>query len=43
MVYRALELAREAGHVRSGEPVAVLAGASISSRSTNVLRLEYVP
>ncbi len=43
MVERALELARDAGHVRSGELVAVLAGTSISSRSTNVLRLEYVP
>ncbi len=43
MVRRALDLARDAGHVRSGELVAVLAGTSISARSTNVLRLEYVP
>ncbi len=43
MVRRSLELAREQGHVRSGELVAVLAGNSISSRSTDVLRLEYVP
>jgi pyruvate kinase len=43
MVERSLELARDAGHVRSGELVAVLAGTSIASRATNVLRLEYVP
>jgi pyruvate kinase len=43
MVRRALDLARDAGHVRSGELVAVLAGTSVSARSTNVLRLEYVP
>jgi pyruvate kinase len=43
MVRRALELARMGGHVRSGELVAVLAGISVSARSTNVLRLEYVP
>ena len=43
MVRRSLDLAREAGHVRSGELVAVLAGTSITARATNVLRLEYVP
>jgi pyruvate kinase len=43
MTSRALHLAREAGHVRSGELVAVLAGGSTSARSTNILRLEYVP
>jgi pyruvate kinase len=43
MVKRALQLARDAGYVRPGELVAVLAGSSISSRSTNVLRLEQVP
>jgi pyruvate kinase len=43
MVKRALQLARDAGYVRPGELVAVLAGGSIASRSTNVLRLEQVP
>jgi pyruvate kinase len=43
MVKRALQLARDAGHVRPGELVAVLAGVSTSARSTNVLRLEHVP
>ena len=43
MVHRALELAREGGHVHSGELVAVLAGMSVAARATNVLRLEYVP
>jgi pyruvate kinase len=43
MVKRALQLARDAGHVRPGELVAVLAGISTSARSTNVLRLEHVP
>jgi pyruvate kinase len=43
MTKRALHLAREAGHVRAGELVAVLAGGSTAARSTNVLRLEYVP
>jgi pyruvate kinase len=43
MVRRALQLARDAGYVRPGELVAVLAGGSTSSRSTNVLRLEQVP
>ena len=40
---RALQLARDQGHVRPGELVAVLAGVSTTARSTNVLRLEYVP
>ena len=36
--------ARDAGHVRSGDLVAVLAGAgSTASRSTDVLRLASVP
>jgi pyruvate kinase len=43
MVRRSLQLARDAGYVRPGELVAVLAGGSTSSRSTNVLRLEQVP
>jgi pyruvate kinase len=43
MVHRAMTLARDQGYVRSGELVAVLAGRSASSRSTNVLRLEHVP
>jgi pyruvate kinase len=43
MVRRALMLAREAGYVRAGELVAVLAGMSTSARSTNVLRVETVP
>jgi hypothetical protein len=43
MVKRALQLARDAGYVRPGELVAVLAGGSVASRSTNVLRLEQVP
>ena len=43
MVRRALQLARDAGYVRPGELVAVLAGVNMASRSTNVLRLEQVP
>ena len=43
MVRRALMLARDAGYVRAGELVAVLAGMSTSARSTNVLRVESVP
>jgi pyruvate kinase len=43
MVHRAIEIARDAGYIRSGELVAVLAGASVSARATNVLRLETVP
>ena len=42
-VVQALTLARTDGHVRSGELVAVLAGASHTSRATNVLRIERVP
>jgi pyruvate kinase len=43
MVRRALMLARDAGYVRAGELVAVLAGMSTAARSTNVLRVESVP
>jgi pyruvate kinase len=43
MVRRALMLARDAGYVRAGELVAVLAGMSTAARSTNVLRVETVP
>lgn len=43
MVNRAVNLARDAGHVRSGELVAVLAGMSTAARTTNVLRVETVP
>jgi pyruvate kinase len=43
MVRRALLLARDAGYVRAGELVAVLAGMSTAARSTNVLRVETVP
>lgn len=43
MVKRAVLLARDSGHVRSGELVAVLAGRSTTARSTNVLRVETVP
>ena len=43
MVAQAVRVARETGHVRSGELVAVLAGADNRSRSANVLRLERVP
>ena len=43
MVRRALILARDAGYVRAGELVAVLAGMSTAARSTNVLRVETVP
>lgn len=43
MVQRAITLARDAGHVRSGELIAVLAGKSTAARSTNVLRIETVP
>jgi pyruvate kinase len=42
-VARAMELARDSGHVRSGELVAVLAGVSTRARSTNTMRLERVP
>ncbi len=43
MVEQAVRVAREAGHVRSGELVAVLAGSDNRSRSANVLRIERVP
>jgi hypothetical protein len=35
--------ARDGGHVRTGDVVAVLAGAGGNSRSTDVLRLARVP
>ena len=43
MVRQAVEVARDRDFVRSGEVVAVLAGADNRSRSANVLRLERVP
>ena len=43
MVAQAVRVARESGHVRSGDLVAVLAGSDNRSRSANVLRLERVP
>jgi hypothetical protein len=43
MVAEAIRLARDAGHVGSGDRVAVLAGSDSRSRSTNVLRIEQVP
>ena len=43
MVAQAVRVAREAGHIRSGDLVAVLAGSDNRSRSANVLRLERVP
>ena len=43
MVRQAVEMARDRDFVRSGEVVAVLAGADNRSRSANVLRLERVP
>lgn len=43
MVVEAIRLARDAGHVGSGDRVAVLAGSDSRSRSTNVLRIEQVP
>ena len=43
MVAQAVLVARQTGHVRSGELVAVLAGADNRSRSANVLRLERLP
>ena len=42
-VIAALQLARDNGDLESGQMVAVLAGTSDSSRSTNVLRIERVP
>ena len=43
MVRQAVEVARDRDFVRSGEIVAVLAGADNRSRSANVLRLERAP
>ena len=43
MVQQAVRVARDRELVRSGELVAVLAGADNRSRSANVLRLERVP
>ena len=43
MVRQAVKVARDRDLVRSGEVVAVLAGADNRSRSANVLRLERVP
>ena len=43
MVVEAIRLARDAGHVGSGDRVAVLAGSDSRSRSTNILRIEQVP
>jgi hypothetical protein len=39
----AVNLARDSGDLQAGELVAVLAGTSESSRSTNVLRIQIVP
>ena len=43
MVAEAIRLAKDAGHIRAGELVGVLAGSDSRSRSTNVLRIERVP
>lgn len=43
MVRQSVEVAREAGHVRSGDTVVVLAGSDEHSRATDVLRLVRVP
>ncbi len=43
MVREAIRLAKDAGHIRAGELVSVLAGSDSRSRSTNVLRIERVP
>ena len=43
MVRAAIRHAREAGHVRSGDTVVVLAGSDDRSRATDVLRLVRVP
>ena len=43
MVAEAIRLAKDAGHVRVGELVGVLAGSDSRARSTNVLRIERVP
>ncbi len=43
MVRAAVRQAREAGHVRTGDTVVVLAGSDDRSRATDVLRLVRVP
>ena len=43
MVAEAMRLAKSAGHIRTGELVAVLAGSDSRSQATNVLRIERVP
>jgi len=43
MVRAAVRAAREAGHVRTGDTVVVLAGSDDRSRATDVLRLVHVP
>ncbi len=43
MVAEAIRLAKDAGHIRVGELVGVLAGSDSRARSTNVLRIERVP
>ena len=43
MVRQAVAMARDCDYARSGEIVAVLAGADNRSRSANVLRLEHLP
>jgi pyruvate kinase len=42
-IMAAVNLARDSGDLQAGELVAVLAGTSESSRSTNVLRIQIVP
>ena len=43
MVAEAVRLAKNAGHIRPGELVGVLAGSDSRSQATNVLRIERVP
>jgi hypothetical protein len=43
MVAEAIRLAKNAGHIRPGELVGVLAGSDSRSQATNVLRVERVP
>lgn len=43
MAREAMEIAKQTGHVSSGDRVGVLAGSDSRSRSTNVLRVERVP
>jgi len=43
MAREAMQIAKQTGHVSSGERVGVLAGSDSRSRSTNVLRVERVP